>query len=76
MSVKICREQANRFENGNPCKWCGNAIYRGFGHYLVKDKGDMDFIIDILKENQIRTYWERQWYRESFYLLAMVYCEI
>ena len=50
MSVKICREQANRFENGNPCKWCGNAIYRGFGHYLVKDKGDMDFIIDILKE--------------------------
>lgn len=32
----------------------------------------MDFIIDILKENQIRIYWERQWYRESFYLLAMV----
>ena len=38
----------------------------------MKDKGDIDFIIDILKENQIRTYWERQWYRESFYLLAMV----
>ena len=32
----------------------------------------IDKDIDILKENQIRTYWERQWYRESFYLLAMV----
>ena len=47
-------------------------IYKSNICHLVKDKGDMDFIIDILKENQIRTYWERQWYRESFYLLAMV----
>ena len=47
-------------------------IYKSNICHLVKDKGDMDFIIDILKENQIRAYWERQWYRESFYLLAMV----
>ena len=47
-------------------------IYKSNICHLVKDKGDIDFIIDILKENQIRTYWERQWYRESFYLLAMV----
>ena len=47
-------------------------IYKSNICHLVKDKGDVDFIIDILKENQIRTYWERQWYRESFYLLAMV----
>lgn len=47
-------------------------IYKSNICHLVKDKGDMDFIIDILKENQIRNYWERQWYRESFYLLAMV----
>ena len=47
-------------------------IYKSNICHLVKDKGDMNFIIDILKENQIRTYWERQWYRESFYLLAMV----
>lgn len=47
-------------------------IYKSNICHLVKDKGDMDFIIDILKENQIRTYWKRQWYRESFYLLAMV----
>ncbi len=47
-------------------------IYKSNICHLVKDKGDIDFIIDSLKENQIRTYWERQWYRESFYLLAMV----
>ena len=47
-------------------------IYKSNICHLVEDKGDIDFIIDILKENQIRTYWKRKWYRESFYLLAMV----
>ncbi len=47
-------------------------IYKSNICHLVKDKGDIEFIIDTLKENQIRTYWERKWYRESFYLLAMV----
>lgn len=40
--------------------------------HLVKDKGDIDFIIDILRENEIRMYWNRKWYPECFYLLAMV----
>lgn len=40
--------------------------------HLVKDKGDMDFIIDVLRENEIRMYWDRKWYPESFYLLAML----
>lgn len=47
-------------------------IYKSNVCHLVKDKGDIDFIIDILQENKIRDYWERKWYRESFYLLAMV----
>ena len=47
-------------------------IYKSNICHLVKDKGDIDFIIDILKENQIRIYWERKWYPESFYLLAMI----
>ena len=47
-------------------------IYKSNICHLVKDKGDIEFIIDTLKENKIRTYWERKWYRESFYLLAMV----
>ncbi|MCI8646951.1 MAG: hypothetical protein HFE76_09225 [Firmicutes bacterium] len=40
--------------------------------HMVKDKGDLDFIIDTLTADEIRTYWKKQWYRESFYLLAMV----
>lgn len=40
--------------------------------HLVKDKGDIDFIIDTLKSSKIRDYWNREWYPESFYLLAMV----
>ena len=29
-SVEICRNQANRNKNENPCRWCVNAICRGF----------------------------------------------
>lgn len=60
------RENENTSDSGD------FEIYKSNICHLVKDKGDIDFIIDILKENQIRTYWERKWYRESFYLLAMV----
>lgn len=59
-------------ENENTSDSRDFEIYKSNICHLVKDKGDIDFIIDILKENQIRTYWERKWYRESFYLLAMV----
>ncbi len=40
--------------------------------HLLKEKGDMDFIADCLKGGEIRTYWNREWYPESFYLLAMI----
>lgn len=40
--------------------------------HLVKDKGDIDFIIDTLKSDKIRDYWNREWHPESFYLLVMV----
>lgn len=59
-------------EDGNAPNLRDFEIYKSNICHLVKDKGDIDFIIDTLKEKQIRTYWERQWYRESFYLLAMV----
>lgn len=36
--------------------------------HLVKDKGDIDFITDILRGNEIRMYWDRKWNPESFYL--------
>lgn len=47
-------------------------IFKSNVCHLVKDKGDIDFIVDILRENEIRMYWNRKWYPESFYLLAMV----
>ena len=40
--------------------------------HRVKDMGDIDFIIETLKGNDIRTYYDRKWYPECFYLLAMV----
>lgn len=40
--------------------------------HLLKDKGDTDFLIDTLTNDEIRRLYERKWYAESFYLLAMV----
>lgn len=40
--------------------------------HRVKDLGDIQFMIDILEGKDIRSYYECGWYRESFYLLAMV----
>ncbi len=40
-------------------------------HY-VKINGDVDFVIETLQTNRVRRYWDRKWYPEAFYLLAMV----
>jgi len=40
--------------------------------HQVKDMGDIDFIIDTLESNKIRKLYQRKWYPESLYLLAMV----
>jgi len=40
--------------------------------HLVKDMGDIVFIIDILESDKIRKLFEKKWYPESLYLLAMV----
>ena len=40
-------------------------------HY-VKDKGDIDFILDTLASDEIRKLYDRKWYAEAFYLLAMI----
>lgn len=38
----------------------------------VKDMGDLDFIVDVLETDRIRTLYEKQWYPETLYLLAML----
>jgi len=40
--------------------------------HFVKDKGDISFIIDTLSTDEVRTLYNRKWYPEAFYLLAMV----
>lgn len=40
--------------------------------HQVKDMGDIDFIIDTLEMDKIRKLFQREWYPESLYLLAMV----
>jgi hypothetical protein len=45
--------------------------FKGNTCHLVKDLGDNEFIIETLESDVIRTLYEREWYPESFYLLAM-----
>lgn len=40
--------------------------------HRLKALGDIDFIIDIVEKDSIRTYYNQKWYPESFYLLAMI----
>ena len=47
-------------------------VYKSAICHRVKEKGDIDFLIDTLEGNEIRTFFDRGWYPESFYLLAMV----
>ena len=40
--------------------------------HMVKDMGDIDFIVDMLETDKIRKLYQKRWYPESLYLLAMV----
>lgn len=40
--------------------------------HQLKELGDIDFIVDILSGKSIDRYYERKWYPESLYLLAML----
>lgn len=40
--------------------------------HLLKEKGDIEFINDSLSKDEVKTLFDRKWYAESFYLLAMI----
>ena len=40
--------------------------------HMVKDMGDIPFIIQLLETDQFRTLYEKKWYPEALYLLAML----
>ena len=47
-------------------------IFKSNVCHQVKDMGDLDFIINTLETNRIRKYFDKKWYPEIMYLLAMV----
>ena len=47
-------------------------IFKSTICHRLKDMGDIDFIIHTLTSGEIRTFYERQWYPECLYLLAML----
>ena len=47
-------------------------LYKSNICHYVKEKGDVEFIIETLESNDIRTYYQKKWYPECFYLLAML----
>ena len=40
--------------------------------HRVKDLGDLDFIVHTLQSDEISALYEKNWYREALYLLAML----
>ena len=40
--------------------------------HLVKDMGDINFLIQTLESDEIRRLYKKRWYPETLYLLAMV----
>ena len=40
--------------------------------HRVKNMGDIPFMIQLLESNQIRKFYEKKWYPEALYLLAML----
>ena len=47
-------------------------VFKSNISHTEKDKGDLDFIIELLQADDIRTYWNQKQYPEALYLLAML----
>ena len=47
-------------------------VFKSNTCHQVKDMGDIPFIIQLLKTNHIRELYEKKWYPEALYLLAML----
>lgn len=49
---------------------CDFELFKSNVCHKLKELTDIPFIIDVLESNEIRTYYNRKWYPEYFYLLA------
>lgn len=71
VSMESLIEQEMDAKNTEPYR-SSFEIFKSNICHIVKDKGDIDFIIDTLSSDEVRTLYNRKWYAEAFYLLAMV----
>ena len=53
-------------------KRCDFELFKSNVCHKLKHLGDVDFVIDTLENNVIREYYNRRWYPESLYMLAML----
>ena len=51
---------------------CSFETFKSNVCHHVKDLGDIDFIIETLEGDEVRKLYDKQWYREALYLLAML----
>lgn len=58
-------------QSGTPHRNTFTLFRSNVCHYL-KTRGDIGFIIDTLETDEVRTLYNRQWYPEALYLLAMI----
>ena len=59
--LEPCFEERSSFE-----------LFKSNVCHRLKEKGDIQFIIDTLEDNEIRRLYNKKWYPESLYLLAML----
>ncbi len=53
-------------------KRCSFELFKSNVCHKLKSMGDIDFLIETLESDEIRSYYSKKWYPESLYLLAMV----
>lgn len=40
--------------------------------HMLRNKGDIDFLIDVLEKDLVTVYYKKNWYTECLYTLAMI----
>lgn len=72
-TLKVTMEElvADLIEGGETMR-SSFETYKSNVCHRVKDMGDIEFIIHTLETNEIRKLYDKKWYPECLYLLAMV----
>lgn len=53
-------------------KRCSFELFKSNVCHRLKRLGDIDFLTETLEQNEIQVYYQKKWFPECFYLLAMV----